>query len=112
MASAVKVLGQIAPSATTHTAIYTVPASTTVVVSTVNICNTGSSQAKVRLWVAVANEGSGTPTAKQYILYDAALNGSEALALTIGLTLAATDKLYGYSSVANVSFQAFGQENT
>lgn len=112
MASAVKVLGQISPSATTHTAIYTVPASTTTVVSTVNICNTNTGAVKVRLWVAVANEGSGTPAAKQYLLYDYNLAGSESLGLTVGLTLAATDKLYGYAASTGVSFQAFGQENS
>lgn len=112
MASAVKVLGQIAPSSGANTAIYTVPSSTTTVVSTVNICNTNTSGVKVRLWVAVANEGSGTPAAKQYLIYDQLLNGGDSLALTLGLTLAATDKLYGYASNTGVSFQAFGQENS
>jgi hypothetical protein len=39
MATTYKVLGQLNPAATTPTTLYTVPASTSTVVSTITICN-------------------------------------------------------------------------
>ena len=56
MATNYKVLGQSAPSATTDTTLYTVPASTQAVVSTVSVCNRGSAAATFR--IAVRPDGA------------------------------------------------------
>ena len=42
MATTYRVLGQSNPAATTATTLYTVPAATSAVISTINICNQAS----------------------------------------------------------------------
>jgi hypothetical protein len=104
-----KVLGQSNPSATTLTTLYTVPASTQAVCSTITICNTASSATTYR--VAVRPAGASIATA-QYLAYDAALPANDTATLTLGVTLAATDVISVYAASANVAFSAFGVEIT
>jgi hypothetical protein len=108
MATTYKVLGQQAPSATTETDLYTVPAATQAVVSSITICNRSSSAtATFRISASVA----GVATAnKDYIYYDLIIGQSDTFIATIGLTLGATDKIRIYSSTANLSFTAVGSE--
>jgi hypothetical protein len=104
-----KVLGQIAPSATTATAIYTVPAATEAVVSSITVCERGGSAGTFRL--AVRPNGA-TLANEHYIVYDTAISANDSIILTIGLTLDATDVLEAYASSANMSFNAYGSEVT
>jgi len=107
MATTYKVLGQVNPSATTATTLYTVPSSTSTVVSTITICNQASSAATFRIAVRPAG---ATLEAKHYIVYGATVAASDTTTLTLGLTLATTDVVTVYASSANVSFNAFGSE--
>ena len=107
MATTYKVLGQQNPSATTATALYTVPAASSAVVSTITICNQASTAATYRIAVRV---GGATLAAKHYVVYGATVPASDTVTLTLGLTLAATDILEVYASSANLSFNAFGSE--
>ncbi|MBE7561231.1 MAG: hypothetical protein KJ058_18140 [Thermoanaerobaculia bacterium] len=109
MPTALKVLGQSNPAASTDTDLYTVPASTSTVVSSIIVCNTGSTTATVRVFVAV---GGAAVATKQYVAYDLSVAPYETVEFTNGITLAATDKLRVRASTANVAFQAFGQEVT
>lgn len=109
MATTLKILGQSAPSATTETDLYTVPGSTTAVVSTISVTNRSSTSATFRLSVSSAG---GATANKDYIAYDVSLSGNETMAFTVGVTIGATDKIRVYASTANLSFAAFGQENT
>ena len=102
-----KVLGQSNPSATTATTLYTVPASTSAVVSTVVICNQTATAATFRLSVRPAGAAQ---TAAMYVAYDVTVGASDSTALTLGITLGATDVITVYASTANVSFTAFGSE--
>ena len=106
MANAYKVLGQIAPSATTATPIYTVPSATEAVISSVTICNR-STAATFRL--AVRPDGAGLAN-QHYIAYDADIAANDTVVLTLGLTLDASDILEAYASSANLSFNAYGTE--
>ena len=106
-ATTYKVLGQAAPSATTETDLYTVPASTQTIVSTIVVANRAATSATYRISVSVA--GAATAT-KDYLIYDATLAANSTTALTLGITLGATDKVRVYSSSANLSFNAFGSE--
>jgi hypothetical protein len=104
-----KVLGQSAPSATTLTALYTVPSATSAVVSTITVCNRAAASKSFRLAVQPA----GASIADQhYIAYDVVIAANDSTCLTLGLTLAATDVLSVYASAADLSFQAFGSEIT
>lgn len=107
MASVRKVLGQAATSATTETDLYTVPALTSTVVSSITICNRGSSAASLRLSVSVA--GGATAT-KDYLYYDLVIPPYDTFIATVGLTLGATDKVRGYASTGNISWNLFGEE--
>ena len=63
-----KVLGQSNPAATTLTTLYTVPSSTSVIASTLAICNQSSSAGTFR--VAVRPAGASV-AASHYIAFDA-----------------------------------------
>lgn len=102
-----KILGQSAPAATTETALYTVPASTETIISTITVCNRGSSTATYRIYVA--DNGAATANA-QYLVYDANVIAKETIALTLGIALNASDVLRVYASSADLSFNAFGTE--
>jgi hypothetical protein len=107
MATAYKVLGQVAPSATTETDLYTVPAATQTVVSTLVVANRAATSATYRISVSV--DGAATAT-KDYLVYDATINANSTVALTLGITADATDKIRVYASTANLSFSTFGSE--
>lgn len=109
MANTYKVLGQSNPSATTLTTLYTVPAATSAVVSTLVICNQANSAGSFR--VAVRPAGA-TAAAQHYIAYDSGITGNDTVFLTLGVTLATTDVISVYASSANISFSAFGSEVT
>ena len=107
MPTTYKVLGQSNPSATTATTLYTVPALTQTVVSTVTVCNQTSTAGTYRIAVRVAG---GALAASQYVAYDVSLPGNASDTLTLGLTLGATDVITVYASAATFSFNAFGSE--
>jgi hypothetical protein len=107
MATTYKVLGQSNPSATTATTLYTVPALTQTVVSTVTVCNQTSTAGTYRIAVRVAG---GALAASQYVAYDVSLPGNASDTLTLGLTLGAADVITVYASAATFSFNAFGSE--
>ena len=107
MATTYKVLGQVEPSATTATTLYTVPASTQTVVSTISVCNQASAAATYRIAVRPAG---ATLADQHYIVYGATVPASDSTFITVCLTLGATDVLTVYASSATVSFNAFGSE--
>lgn len=107
MATVRKVLGQSAPAAATPTSLYTVPAATSTVASTLTACNRGAVDTTVR----VAVRPAGAALADQhYIVYDAPLPAYDTLAMTIGWTLAATDVVTVQTLLATASFSLFGEE--
>ena len=107
MATTYKVLGQSNPAATTATTLYTVPASTQAVVSTIVIANLTASAATFRIAARVAGAALAN---SQYVAYDVTVGASDSTALTLGITLNATDVLTVYGSTANLTFTAFGSE--
>lgn len=102
-----KVLGQSAPSATTDTTLYTVPAATDAVVSSIVIANRDSSAATFRIAV---RPGGASLANQHYIAYDVTVGASDSTVLTLGLTLDATDVITVRASTANLSFSAYGSE--
>ena len=107
MATTYKVLGQVIPSATTATTLYTVPAATATVVSTITVCNQAASAGSFRIAVRPVGATLGT---LHYIAYDVAIAANDTTALTLGLTLATTDVVTIYASSATMSFNAYGSE--
>ena len=108
MATAYKVLGTpVAPAATTATTLYTVPALTSAVVSTIVICTQAASAATFRISV---RQAGAVQTTALYLAYDVAIAANDSTALTLGITLATTDVITVYSSSTTLSFNAFGSE--
>lgn len=107
MATAYKVLGQVAPLATTATVLYTVPSATEAVVSSVTVCNRAGTAGTFRL--SVRPDGAALAN-QHYVVYDTSIAANDTVILTIGLTLDATDVLEAYASSADMSFNAYGSE--
>ena len=107
MATTYKVLGQVAPAATTATTLYTCPAATQTVISTITVCNQAASAGTYRISVRADAEAD---SAKQYVVYDASIEANSVLAYTLGLTINAADVVTVYSSSTTISFNAFGSE--
>jgi len=106
MAIKYKILGQASPSPNSNITLYTVPAGNSAVISTVNICNMSTTNVSFRLSACKANVAN----AISYIAFDTALPAQDSIALTLGITLDATDTLTAYSFLGNVSFNVFGSE--
>ena len=109
MPDVIKVLGQLDPSATTITTLYTVPDLTQTTVSSLVICNRGGSGASFRISVHVGGAGADD---KQYIFYDEAIAATTTRTVVIGMCLNQTDVVKVYASATNVSFNLFGVETT
>ena len=108
MATTYKVLGQSAPTAATATSLYTVPAATEAVISTINVVNTHASTADV-IRIAVRPNGA-TLANEHYIVYSLSLAASSTFTYTGGITVDATDVITIYSTNGTSSFGAFGSE--
>jgi glucose-6-phosphate dehydrogenase assembly protein OpcA len=109
MPTTYKVLGQSAPSATTATTLYTVPAATSTVVSTINVCNRAATADTFRIAVRPAG---ATLATQHYLAFDVSVPANDSIAVTIGVSLAATDIVTVYAGTANLSFTVFGAEIT
>ena len=107
MPTTYKVLGQSNPSATTATTLYAVPSATQTNVSTIVVANTAATSATFRIAVRIAGAALAT---SQYVAYDVSVGANDSTALTLGITLGATDVITVYASSANLTFSAFGSE--
>jgi hypothetical protein len=103
---AYKVLGQLAAT-TTATAVYTCPSSTETVVSTITVCNRAAASKTYRIILRPNDE---TLDNKHYLAYDVIIAANDTTALTLGITMDASDKLYVSSSTNDLTFNVFGSE--
>ena len=90
------------------TDVYTVPAASSAVVSTLMVSNLSTSATTFR--VAVLPSGQ-TIANKNLILFDTPIGANSSDAITIGMTLAAGDKIQISSEIATVTATAFGSES-
>lgn len=108
MAEIYNILGQSNPAATTLTDAYTVPASTSAVVSAIVVCNRGAATS-YRLSLAPAGAADSN---EQYLAYDRALGANEVHTFVLGIGLATTDVVRVYATLATLSFNILGVEIT
>jgi hypothetical protein len=87
--------------------LYTVPAATSTIASTVTVSNLSTSATTYRIAVVPSGE---TLAKKHWIVFDAPIAANSAETYTIGMALAAGDKIKVASDSADVSFTAFGSE--
>jgi hypothetical protein len=109
MPATYKVLGQNAPGATTDTNLYTVPANTSAVISTIVVANRATSTSTYRIAI---RPNAATLANQHYIAFDVTVGAGDSTTLTLGITLGAADIITVRASTANLSFSAFGSEIT
>lgn len=110
MASNYKILGQAAPSANSPTDVYTVPAGTETVVSTIVVANRNTSSGTFRLAVRPAG---AVISNEHYLAFDVPVAATDSTTLTLGVTLGATDVITVDSTNNDFfSYNVFGSEIT
>ena len=106
-----KILGQVQPTGNTTTTIYTAPASTNTVITTIIVCNQSANTVNVN--VSINLSGSAIAT-KNFIVTNYSLGGAETLVLEPRLSMNAATTLSanitGANAASNVSVNAFGVE--
>lgn len=113
MAQTYKRLGALVSTGTLGTAdqLYVAPTTsgTSTVVSTVAVCNRGTTARQYRLCISTTSAFA----AAGYIVYEATVAANDTVFLTLGVTLDPTNR-YMLCSASNseVSFSAFGVENS
>ena len=88
--------------------LYTVPTGYSAVISTISVASRDTATAFYRLAVVPAGE---TFNESDFIAYNATVASFDTVALTLGVTMAARDQLYFWSSSPLVSFTVYGVEN-
>ena len=91
----------------TYATLYTTPASTEAVISSIVICNTAATNATYRIGLDTAE---GTPRANEWLVYDAILPPNDSIILTLGVCLDAGKYIRVSSSADTVTFSAFVSE--
>ena len=110
MPNTYKVLGQTAcTAANTLTTLYTVPAATSAVCSTLTAGNLVSTSSTIR--IAVRPAGASIAD-RMYVCYDTTVGGNDTITLSLGVTLGATDVVSVASGSTNIAFGAYGVEIT
>ncbi len=109
MTDTFKVLWQSKPGAASLTDTTAVPGASSWMISTITICNQSAVATSFRISVAIAG-AADTPA--QYIAYDAPIDGNDTVVLTLGISMATTDLIRVYNTLATCSFNAFGVEVT
>lgn len=91
----------------TYATLYTVPASTAAVISTITIANTAASNATYRIGFAASDT---TPSAADWLIYDAIAPANDTVFLGLGASLPAGTRIRISSSANTVTFGAFISE--
>ena len=108
MANTYKILGQSAPANTSNVDTYTVGAAKSAVISTIHIANVTGTAATARIFARIAGAAASVGNA---LAYDVSVAANSFVALTEGMTLAATDVLTVQSGTGSaLTFTVFGNE--
>jgi hypothetical protein len=105
MPTTYKILGQITGSVATAS-LYTSPAATQTVVSSLVVANRSTSNSTY--FIAVVPSGS-TLGVEDWVAFNVPISGSDSTALTLGITLGAGDQVQ-VSGLATGSFNLFGSQ--
>lgn len=105
-----KTLGQTKPAATTDATLYTVPAVTDAVVSSIVVAESGGASATFRICSDAA--GGTTTVVGKAIAWNVTIPANSVMTFNLGITLAAASTLVIQASTTGLTFTAYGQENT
>lgn len=107
MATTYKVLGQSNPAATTATTLYTCPAATQTVISSLVVNNQAATSGTYRISI---RPNGATQADEHFIVFDATAAANSTTAYTLGITIDASDVVTVFASTVDFSFNAFGSE--
>ena len=91
----------------TYATLYTTPSATEAVISSIVMTNQSSSAVTVRIGLDTT---AGTPGASEWLVYDAAIAGNDTVALTLGISMPASNFIRVSSSANTCNFSAFVSE--
>ena len=111
MIKSYSILGQANPAAATNTALYTSPASTQTVCSSLCVTNTATDGSIGTYDIAVVPSGE-TLSTKHYIRKNVPLTASDFASVSIGITLGAGAAIWIKASTAAFAFSLFGAKGT
>ena len=109
MASAPKLLGQVAPAVTTITTVYTVPGATATHVTLISVANRSNTSSRFRL---SARPGASGLATNHYLYYDIEVPGNDTFIGNIALMLPAAAVVEVYADSANLTVILSGVEIT
>ena len=92
---------------TTYATLYNTTATTTAVLSTIAICNRGTTDKQFRIAIC---DTALTPSNEEFIAYDTSVAGEDTTFITIGATMATSQYLTISSTDTTLSFTAFVAE--
>ena len=101
------ILGQINPTANTLPKLYSVPASNSAVISSINIANLDGNAAAFSI---AANLSGSATTNTNHLAFRVSIPGNDSIALSLGVTLNASSQLSVNANTSTLSFSAFGTE--
>lgn len=90
--------------------LYTVPAGTSTVISSITVCNTGTGIETFKIRIQKSLPISLFANKADYLYYDLPIKSGDTFIATIGATLSQSDIIYVSSSSGAVQFMAFGSE--
>lgn len=109
MTETLKILAQAPSTSATNYTAYTVTA-TSAIISTISLCNTGSSDDTVRIYTVKSGD---TTSVKNALYYNLPIYANETFASTLGITLSTGDNIVIYSALSSlIGIQIFGSEIT
>lgn len=109
MADTYKCVGQANPAANTNANLYTVPASTGFIASSLIICNQDAVERTVYVNVS---HGAPSNSQPEYLLWAEPMPPNSFKIITAGICLTAADRVGVFSDSANMSFSLFGVEQS
>jgi len=108
MANNFKRLGSTVVVANTDTGLYTVPASHEAIVTSLTVCNIGTSSRTFR--IATVDGAIGAVGNDDYHFYDVTIGANDSLLIKPSWCLIATHTILVRASHAEVVFSCFGNE--
>jgi hypothetical protein len=110
MPTVYKRLGTSAPSATTYTQLYQVPASTAAIISTILVANRSATSRTYRIVQVPSATAITSPGNGDFLAFDVIIPANDTTALTLGITMDSQQKLGVYGSTGDLTFAAYGSE--
>ena len=110
MPNALKILGQLNPTANTQGNVYVVPASTAAIVNNITVANQSAANASYSIIVMPSGGFSATAASTYFVVRGGVVPASDTALLSLGLTLPTGTVLAANTNSGSLSISAFGVE--